>query len=114
MRHAGGNKSLGADLREPCKIQKDKALAEKTQQQVDFRKTFREKVSKFKKNIASCNSNFRKVADDLKMKKTKKLKIEEICRNLSRAPESAPSLKTQVDKDNNHIPNPAQRIVSKS
>jgi hypothetical protein len=57
---------------------------------------------------------FRKMADDLKMKKTKKLKIEEICRNLSRAPESAPIPKTQVDKDNNHIPNPAQRIVSKS
>jgi len=53
------------------------------------------------------------VQDDLKMKKTKKLKIEEICRNLSKAPE-APSPKTKVDKDNNHIPNPAQAIVSKS
>ncbi|CBY22905.1 unnamed protein product [Oikopleura dioica] len=58
-------------------------------------------------------SEKRKVQDDLKMKKTKKLKIEEICRNLSKAPE-APSPKTKVDKDNNHIPNPAQAIVSKS
>ena len=56
---------------------------------------------------------FRKIQDDIKTKKTKKLKIEEICRNLSKMPETS-KFKTQlVDKDNNHIPNSAQRIISK-
>ena len=62
--------------------------------------------------VLSRKLNFRKLQDDLKTKKTKKLKIEEICRNLSRMPETS-KLKTQVDKDNNHIPNSAQRIISK-
>ena len=44
MWHAGRNQALRADLWEPCKIREDKALAEKTQQQVDFSETFREKV----------------------------------------------------------------------
>merc|ERR1712035_310249 len=68
--------------------------------------TIRLSLRKLSSNWTSVKpADKRKIQDDIKTKKTKKLKIEEICRNLSKMPETS-KFKTQlVDKDNNHIPN---------